>query len=401
MSVINPNETARSWKANTTAAAVQLYLSEKEADGAAALVTEAAAGFPLSLNISGSADWIEPSELDRAAAAVIQVDAEKAASVKRFEQLAKATETPLIAAAYEPPLALVRSLIRAGAHDVIPLPVSADELEASLGPIREALKKRSSAAKVADGKLVSMIKAAGGVGATALLSQFAIRFAHNEARHGREVCLIDFDVQFGDVAFQLGLQPKLSLSDLLDASGRLDGDLLRATTVEHPSGLRIIAAPTEMMPLEGIPGEQMLEIVDAATKQFETVLLDLPGGWTNWSLSLVARSDLALLVTELTVTALNRARRQLNLLETQGLGDVDVRVIVNRYDKALARSISLADAGKALNRAVSHTIANDFSLVRAAIDRGVPVSDVKRKTNFSKDLDALDESVAAALRLER
>ena len=111
-----------------------------------------------------------------------------------------------------------------------------------------------------------------------------------------------------------------------------------------------------------------------------TVFLDLPTNWTNWSLSLVARSDLVVLVTELTVAGLNRARRQLQLLESQDLGDLDVRVVVNRFEKSLARTISLADASKALGREVSYTVANDFALMRAAIDRGVSIDEIKRKT---------------------
>ena len=137
-------------------------------------------------------------------------------------------------------------------------------------------------------------------------------------------------MQFGDVAFQLGLQPKLSVLDLLEAGARLDADLLRATTIEHPSGLKVIAAPPELMPLEGMPSEQLLAIVDLATREFGTVFVDLPTNWTNWSLSLVARSDLVLLVTELSVAACSRARRQLDLLQTQDLGQLDVRVVVNR-----------------------------------------------------------------------
>ena len=91
--------------------------------------------------------------------------------------------------------------------------------------------------------MVSVIKSVGGVGATALLTQLAIRAAENEAKFGREVCLIDLDVQFGDAAFQLGLQPQLTFFDLLEAGARLDGELLRATTTPHPSGLKVIAAP--------------------------------------------------------------------------------------------------------------------------------------------------------------
>ena len=163
-------------------------------------------------------------------------------------------------------------------------------------------------------------------------------------------------------------------------ASRLDGDLMRATTTEHASGLKVISAPREMMPLEGIQSDHVLRIVDLATREYGTVFVDLPTNWTNWSLSLVARSDLVVLVTELTVAGLNRARRQLNLLESQDLGNLDVRVVVNRFEKSLARTISLADASKALGREVGYTVANDFALMRAAIDRGVPIDEIKRKT---------------------
>jgi len=400
VSVINPNETSLSWKANKPEHGVQLYLSSAEGDPATLLGTKVA-GFPLSLSITSSSDWISPDDLAGAAAAVVEVDAGTSASVKRFQQLAEKTRTPLIAAAYEPPLALVRSLIRAGAHDVIPLPLSVEELEASLGPIRDELTKRQAAADTSNAKLVSVIKSVGGVGATAMLGQLAIRFAQSEARKGREVCLIDLDVQFGDTAFQLGLQPKLSLADLLEAGARLDGALLRATTTEHSSKLKIIAAPHEMMPIEGMPNEHILQIVDIATREFETVFLDLPANWTNWSLSLVARSDLVLLVTELTVTGINRARRQLDLLDSQDLSNLDVRVIVNRYDKSMAKTVRPADVRTALGRDIAYTVANDFAVMRAAIDRGVAIDEVKRKTPLAKDLDTLDAGIAAALGLER
>jgi pilus assembly protein CpaE len=74
---------------------------------------------------------------------------------------------------------------------------------------------------------------------------------------------------------------------------------------------------------------------------------------------------------------------------------------VNRYDKAAARTISLADAKKALGRDVNYTVFNDFPVMRAAIDRGVPISEIKRKTALGKDLDMLDSGIVAALGLER
>jgi pilus assembly protein CpaE len=156
-----------------------------------------------------------------------------------------------------------------------------------------------------------------------------------------------------------------------------------------------------MMPLEAVSSEHVLQIVDLATREFGTVFVDLPTNWTNWSLSLVARSDLVLLVTELTVAGLARARRQLDLLDSQDLENVDVRVVVNRYEKSLARNIRPSDVQQALAHDVAFNIANDFALMRAAIDRGVPVGEIKRKSALGKDLDALDAGIAAVFGLER
>ena len=188
---------------------MQLYLSGADGD-AASLVGARVAGFPLSLNLLASEDRIDPEDLAGCAAAVVQVDQASPSSVKRFEKLAAATKTPLIAAAFEPPLALVRGLVRAGAHDVVPLPLDIADLETSLLPIRDQLARNAASGQSANGRLVSVIKSVGGIGATSLLTQLAVRATEKEAGYGREVCLLDLDLQFGNAAFQLGLRPSLT-----------------------------------------------------------------------------------------------------------------------------------------------------------------------------------------------
>ncbi|HET6942700.1 MAG TPA: AAA family ATPase [Sphingomicrobium sp.] len=379
---------------------MQLYLSGAEGD-AADLVGARVASFPLSLNIGSASDPIDPEDLAGSAAAVIQVDPGDPASVTRFEKLAAATRTPVIAAAYEPPLALVRALVRAGAHDVVPLPLDIAELEASLLPIRDQLKREASSSQSANGKVVCVIKSVGGIGATSLLSQLAIRTAENEARFGREVCLLDLDLQFGNSAFQLGLRPQLTFHDLIDAGGRLDGELLRATTSPHPSGLKVVGAPSSLMPLDSVSSEQLIEIVEIAKREFGTVFVDLPASWTNWSLSLLAQSDLVLLVTELSVTGLHRARRQLDLLREQDLASVDLRIVVNRFEKGLMRTVKAGDVQKALGRDIAYTIANEPAVMVPAIERGIPISEIKRRSAVGRDIDILDSGIAAALGRER
>jgi pilus assembly protein CpaE len=379
---------------------VQLYLSGADGD-AASLVGARVAGFPLSLNLLASEDRIDPEDLAGCAAAVVQVYQASPSSVKRFEKLAAATKTPLIAAAFEPPLALVRSLVRAGAHDVVPLPLDVADLETSLLPIRDQLARNAASGQSANGRLVSVIKSVGGIGATSLLTQLAVRATEKEAAYGREVCLLDLDLQFGNAAFQLGLRPSLTFFELIEAGARLDGELLRATTTLHPSGLKVIGAPKSLMPLDAVSSEQLIEITEIAKREFGTVFVDLPASWTNWSLSLLAQSDLVLLITELSISGLYRARRQLDLLREQDLASVDLRIVVNRFEKGLLKTVKQSDVQSALGRAVSYTIANEPGVMQPAIERGVPISEIKRKSAVGRDIDMLDGGIAAALGRER
>jgi len=398
MTALNPNESSRTWRHYSRTPAVQLFVSDQDGR-AGALVGERAAGFPLAVHPCEPDAEIDPSGLPGFAAAIIEVAADSPASIQRFQTLAKHSRTPLIAAVREAPLALVRSLVRAGAHDVLPLPIELAEIEASLVPLRDKLAQQSTS-EVSRGKLVAVIKSAGGSGATSLLGQLAIRHAECEAALGRQTCLIDFDVQFGDAAFQLGLRPKLSLADLVEAGRRLDGDLLRATVTEHASGLKVIAAPSDMMPLESLSSDQMLDIVDLATSEFATVFLDLPSNWSNWSLSAVARSDLVLLITEISVQALRQARRQLDLICSQDLEDLEIRVVANRCQSRLFKQIRSADIRKALGRDITYMVADDEAVMRAAVEQGVPISQIKRRSAVSRDIEVLRSGMIAALGLE-
>lgn len=399
MSVINPNESSRTWRHYSRSPAVQLFVSD--ADGrAGALVGEHAAGFPLSVHPCEPTAEIDPAELSGFAAAIVEVAVDDQASIQRFQTLAKHTKTPLIAAVYEAPLALVRGLIRSGAHDVLPLPIDIAEIEASLAPLRDRLTQQAIETTVR-GKVVAVIKSAGGAGATSLLGQLAIHHAEREAAFDRQVCLIDFDVQFGDAAFQLGLHPKLSLMDLIEAGSRLDPDLLKATVTEHSSGLKVIAAPSDVLPLESLSNDQVLDIVDLAARGFGTVFLDLPSNWANWSLSVLARADLVLLVTEISIPALRQARRQLDLIRSQDLDELEIRVVANRCQPAQFKNIRASDIHAALGRDIAYRITDEEAVMRPAVDRGIPIAEVKRKSAIGRDIEQLESGLAAALGLER
>jgi pilus assembly protein CpaE len=156
-----------------------------------------------------------------------------------------------------------------------------------------------------------------------------------------------------------------------------------------------------MMPIEALHSDPLIDIINLAKREFGTVFLDLPSNWTNWSLSLLAQSDLVLLVTELSVASLHRARRQLDLIRSQELDNLDVRIVINRFEKGLLRSIRQSDVRDALGYDIAYTVANDPTIMRAAVEQGVPISEIKRKSALGKDIDALDAGLAESLGLAR
>src|SRR5688572_30713885 len=103
MSVHSPDRANAQWMADTGPAPVRLLLAGVEGENSA-LVGARAAGFPLDVVIVETAQPIENSILEGAAAAVVQVTEGDELSIARFKKLAEGP-VPLIAAAYDPPLA--------------------------------------------------------------------------------------------------------------------------------------------------------------------------------------------------------------------------------------------------------------------------------------------------------
>lgn len=375
---------AGDWRLDVSANCVHLILSEAEIAAADVIIGDVA-GLTVALTMLSAGAPVPGDLLAKARGIVVEVRPSVEASMRRLAGLrADNPHLPVIAAVRDAEIPLVRALLKSGIDDVIALPLDLDELTSVLTETRERIA-RAEHHEAKAGRLISVIKSVGGVGATTLATQAASMEAQSGRQTGEQVCLFDLDLQFGNATTFLGLSSPLTLTDLLEAGNRVDADLFRSVTVEAPSGLHLVPAPEDILPIEAVNPEQIYRIVDLAAREFDTVWLDLPGNWTNWSLSLVARSQVVLLVVELTIPSLRQARRQLALLKSQDIAGGHIQVVANRVEKKLFRSIGLDEAQEALGHPIAFTIANDFPLVNAALDQGVLIDELKHKSRVSKD----------------
>ena len=314
-------------------------------------------------------------------------DAEEVAHLQRILQT-YFPDTPVVATAPEATLQDVRRLMHLGVVDFVPQPITREDLKSALD---HAARSRPATSQAAErpGSVIAFLKAGGGVGASTLAVQSACLLASRNKSERARVCLLDLDLQFGTGALYLDLDNRVGLADLLESPERLDPELLHSVMGQHECGLDLLAAPREVMALDALTPASVEQCLRLARSEYGTVFLDLPEAWTTWSYRAIQSSDLVILVLQLTVAGVRQARRQIDTLRAHGLEDVPVKVALNRYEKSWGKSVDLKDAEKALGRKFDYFIANDYKTVSEALNQGVALSKIKKKTKVETSIQKM------------
>lgn len=313
---------------------------------------------------------------------VVEVDARDARALETFERFVRdhADRLPVVGAVRDLTVPITRGMLRAQAVDVLPIPFTPDDLLQSIEHGRERLFTLRPDAGRRGGRVISFVGALGGMGSTAIATQAGILWAETA-----NVCLIDLDVQFGNAALYLNVRSQLSLADLVEAGDRLDVELLRSVAEIHPSGLSVITSPPDILPLDALTAEFVDRLIAMAAEAYDVVLIDLPSAWVSWSLSALQKSDLIVMLTTLSVAGVHQARRQLELLDANGLAE-RLRLVANRAVVPLFGKIDTSEPEKLLRRRFAATIINDWATMSTAIEEGRQVGSVKVKSRLEKDL---------------
>ena len=282
-----------------------------------------------------------------------------------------------------------RRLVREGAADVLPWPVNEPALALSIERLLAAPTAHSAAPQKI-GELVAVMKAGGGVGATSLSAQVAAKIA---SQNGVAVCLADFDIQFGAAALYLDVPQTMSIADAL-ALGPVGDTAFKTVLAAHRTGVRVLSAPADLMPLESVVATQVEAVVRGLKKDFALTLADLPSVWTAWTHRLLTLSDRIVLVTKLSVPHIQTVKRQLRMLASQQLDRQEIILVCNAMTADQQASLSLKAAERALGRDFDVVLPDDSRTMMAAINQGVELSAVRRGTKLEKGIAELAARVA-------
>ena len=258
----------------------------------------------------------------------------------------------------------MRLAMQAGARDFLPEPVAAEELLAALN--RMVMETRSSSG--ATGKLVAVMNAKGGSGATLL----ACNLAHQLSAKGKTL-LLDLDLQFGSVAHYLDVLPTHSHVEVLQQIDEMDSVALRGFCNHFSPTLHVLGGRENelCLPLD-VRLEQLEALLQLARSTYDWVVVDLPRQIDHLTGTTLEQADRIYIVVQQSLSHLKDASRLARILRDElGVRGEHMQVVVNRYNKAAP--ISLRDIGAALRCTELQKLPNDFMVVSQSQNTGVPL----------------------------
>jgi pilus assembly protein CpaE len=279
-----------------------------------------------------------------------------------------------------------RQLLQMRVADFLVKPVQPVELMRTCARVMQ----EPNAPEQTEADIFTYMSAVGGAGVTTLAIQTALVLLNSGQKTRPATCLVDLDFQHGACADYLDLEPRLDLKEIEPRPERLDRQLLEVMTAYHASGLAVIAAPNHPAEMRSFDPDMVTRLLDLVSSHFRYVVIDTPRTWFSWTDSVLLGSNRLFVVSEMTVPGLKHAK-QLIAAISERLGENNrPQVIINRYQRRLfGAGLRKSDVEQALGQDFVAAIPNNYALVREAIDRGVPLDEVKPGNKITSELKRL------------
>lgn len=181
------------------------------------------------------------------------------------------------------------------------------------------------------GEIVTVFAAKGGCGKTTTATNLAVVLSADGARR---VCLVDLDLDFGDVAISMRLTPNRTLVDAVDpqfaAQFADDGARLDALTVSYSPGLDCVLAPVEPGDAEKVPAGLVGSLLEGLRNRYDYVVIDTPSHFSEQVLAALDRTDRYVLVTTPEIPSLKNLRLTLDMFDLLSYGRDKRLIVFNR-----------------------------------------------------------------------
>jgi len=342
------------------------------------------------------AECSDKLDVENATVVVVDLDAgsdEEMAALARLMARVHAWP-PVVAVTQSFDENVARTLLQMRVADFLVKPVAAIDLVRACARVSQS---HGGSAEPTEAQIYTFLPAVGGAGVTTLAVQTAMLMLNSGGQRVKpSTCLVDLNFQNGAVADYLDLEPRLNLAEIEPRPDRLDRQLLEIMLSYHASGLAVVAAPNRPAEMRSFDPDVVTRLLDLVSTNFDYVVFDMPRTWFSWTDSVLLGSNKLFIVSEATVPSLRHAKQLVAAIQERLGEGPHPQVIVNRFEQRFFSSgLRRSDLAQTLGDAFVGAIPNDYALVREAIDRGVPLDEVKPGNRLTVQLKKLMVDAAA------
>jgi pilus assembly protein CpaE len=336
-------------------------------------------------SVSDAGDRVDPEGVT---VLVVDLDARRAEEMGAMQRLMAriGSRPPVVAVTQDFDAQLARVLLQMRVADFLVKPVPPIELVRTCARV----SKPVAGSEEKEAVIHTFLSAAGGAGVTTLAIQTALILLGHDQRNRMSTCLVDLNFQHGACADYLDLEPRLDLKEIEPRPERLDQQLLEVMTSYHPSGLAVIAAPIRPAEMRSFDPDVVTRLLDLVSVNFDHVVIDMPRTWFSWTDNVLLGSNKVFIVSEMTVPGLKHAKQLVAAIRERLGEERKPKVIVNRFEQRMFEAgLKMSDIEQALGDDLGGVVPNFYKLVREAIDRGVPLDEVKPGNKITRELKKL------------
>ena len=291
---------------------------------------------------------------------------------------------PVVVLVSGTPNGFVRKVFEAGADDIVSLngPTAAYDVKFA---IDKAVARRSGAnggSSSGSGSLISVVGPKGGSGKTVTACNLAVALADS----GQSVALVDLNLQFGDVGLAMGIAPSRTMFDLARSGGSMDAGKLDSYLLDHPTGVRVLLAPTRPEQSAVVNVEFLRGLYGVLRSRFDHVILDTSPAFTPEVVSAVDLSTSVCMVGMLDALSLKTTKLGLESLDRLGVDRQRIRLVLNRADSRIG--ITPADVGAILQREADVLVPSHRDVAMSTTS-GKPVVTSAARSEAAKAFKAL------------
>jgi pilus assembly protein CpaE len=299
-----------------------------------------------------------------------------------LDQLANSCDagTRVVVIGHMNDVALYRELVKRGVSDYLISPVG------TLQVVRAVCGLYSAPDAKPVGRIVAVVGAKGGVGASTIAHNIAFSIARDLSL---DAVVTDLDLAFGTAGLDFNQDPPQGIAEAVFSPDRVDTafvDRLLAKCTDH---LNLLAAPATLDRVYDFSAEAFDAIFDSLRATVPCVVLDVPHQWTGWTKQTLVGADDVLIVAAPDLANLRNTKNVYDFLKAARPNDRLPRYCLNQVGVPKRPEIKAADFAKALENEPMAVIPFEPQLFGAAANNGQMIAEISANHKTAEMFRAL------------